>query len=153
MYKATDIANWFLTAVDRESGDSMTHLKLQKLLYYAQAWTLVITGEPLFEEEIQAWMHGPVVPEVYSKYSGSSFEEIKAPNHDECVDIDGEHEEILEQVMDNYGIFEAKYLENLTHSEDPWRIARGNIPKEEKCTNIITKESMKEFYSKQREGV
>ena len=89
------------------------------------------------EEEIQAWMHGPVVPEVYSKYSGSSFEEIKAPNHDECVDIDSEHEEILEQVMDNYGIFEAKYLENLTHSEDPWRIARGNIPKEEKCTHVL----------------
>lgn len=153
MYKATDIANWFLAAVDRESGDSITHLKLQKLLYYAQAWTLALTGEPLFKEEIQAWMHGPVVPEVYTKYAECHYNEIQAPEQEECVEIDGVHEAILEQVMDNYGIFEAKYLEDLTHSEAPWQIARGNIAKEEKCTNVITKESMKEFYSKQREGV
>lgn len=153
MYKATDIANWFLMAVDRESGDSITHLKLQKLLYYAQAWTLALLKKPLFDEEIQAWMHGPVIPEVFTKYAEYSYKEIPAPNPEECIEIDKEHEEILEKVMDSYGIFQAKYLEELTHSEVPWKLARGGLSKEAKCTNIITKESMEEFYTKQREGV
>lgn len=153
MYKATDIANWFLLAVDRESGDSITHLKLQKLLYYAQAWTLTLLKKPLFDEEIQAWMHGPVIPEVFTKYAEYSYNEIPAPKPEECIEIDKEYEEILEQVMETYGIFQAKYLEELTHSEAPWKTARAGLSKEAKCTNIITKESMEEFYTKQREGV
>ena len=51
----TDVANWFTCNIDREVGDSITHLKLQKLIYYAQAWSLALKGKTLFEEEIQAW--------------------------------------------------------------------------------------------------
>ena len=64
MVNIRDVASWFL------SQDSMTHKKLQKLCYYAQAWYCALyDGSPLFEDEIQAWVHGPVVPSLYPVYA------------------------------------------------------------------------------------
>ena len=145
MYSALDIAKWFLCAVDRESGDSITHLKLQKLLYYAQAWSLVLLDKCIFKEEIQAWMHGPVVPEVYDKYSAYAYNEIPKPEH--CPVIAKEYEDVLEEVMKTYGIYQAKYLEMLTHSEKPWIEARGNLPLEARCDKPISTETMKQYYT------
>lgn len=149
-YSAKDIAKWFLCAVDRESGDSITHLKLQKLLYYAQAWSLVLLNKPMFNEEIQAWMHGPVVPEVYDEYSKYGYNEIPKP--EECVVISKEYEEVLEDVMQTYGIYQAKYLEKLTHSEKPWIEARGNLPLEARCENPISLKTMEEYYTLMQAG-
>lgn len=145
MYSALIIAEWFLCAVDRESGDSITHLKLQKLLYYAQAWSLVLLGKPMFSEEIQAWMHGPVVPVVYEKYSVYGYNEIPRPS--QCPVISKDYEEVLEEVMKTYGIFQAKYLEMLTHSEKPWIEARGDLPLEARCDKPISTETMKNYYT------
>lgn len=145
MYSALDIAKWFLCAVDRESGDSITHLKLQKLLYYAQAWSLVLLDKRMFKEEIQAWMHGPVVPEVYEEYSKYGYQEIPKPN--ECPIIAKEYEEVLEEVMKTYGIYQAKYLEMLTHSEQPWIEARENLPLEARCDKPISIKTMKSYYT------
>lgn len=61
MHSALDIAAWFLNEVDRKAGDSITNLKLQKLVYYAQAWAVTLLGRKLFEEKVEAWAHGPVV--------------------------------------------------------------------------------------------
>lgn len=65
-YTASQIAKWLLSAIDRDSGDSITPLKLQKLIYYAQAWSLALPERayPLFDEDMQAWAHGPVVESV-----------------------------------------------------------------------------------------
>lgn len=145
MYSALQIAEWFLCAVDRDAGDSITHLKLQKLLYYAQAWSLVLLNKPMFSEEIQAWTHGPVVPIVYDKYSTCGYKEILKP--EVCPNIDIEYEEVLEEVMKTYGIYQAKYLEMLTHSEKPWIEARGDLPLEARCDKPISLETMKQFYT------
>lgn len=150
MEKAENIAKWFLCAVDRESGDSITHLKLQKLLYYAQAWSLVLLGEPMFEDEIQAWTHGPVVPNVYNIYSGNGYKEISKP--DKCPNICPKYEEVLEEVMKTYGIFQAKYLETLTHSEEPWQEARGDLPLEARCDKPISLDTMKKYYTLMQEN-
>lgn len=150
MNSAKDIAKWFLCAVDREAGDCITHLKLQKLLYYAQAWSLVLINKPMFKEEIQAWMHGPVVPKVYDEYCKYGYNEIPKP--EECPIIDKEYEEVLEEVMNTYGIFQAKYLEQLTHSEKPWIEARGELPLEARCDKAISLKTMKEYYSFMQAG-
>lgn len=150
MYCANDIAKWFLCAVDRDAGDSITHLKLQKLLYYAQAWTLVLLGEPIFKENIEAWAHGPVVPSVYECYSSYGYREIPKPEN--CPFIDQKYEEVLEEVMQTYGIYQAKYLEQLTHSEKPWKEARNGIAPEARCDNIISLDTMKEFYKEMQES-
>ena len=154
MYSAETIANWFLINIDRESGDSITHLKLQKLLYYAQAWYMVLTeneAEPiLFEEKIEAWTHGPVVREVYNKYSEMRYDSIPRP--DDNVVLDEEAEEILKEVLRVYGKYEAKYLEELTHQEDPWRITRGSLPLEARCTKEIDRNIILDFYKRMYES-
>jgi uncharacterized phage-associated protein len=90
------VAEWFINRADRQAGDDMTHLKLQKLIYFAQAWHLANTGEPLFSEEMQAWTHGPVVPSVWHKYKQFQWESIPPTAGD--VDIDHRVAEYLEMI-------------------------------------------------------
>jgi len=81
----SDAARWFINRADRLAGDDMTHLKLQKLIYFAQAWHLANTGEPLFREDMQAWTHGPVVPSVWHAYKQYQWEPIP-PGPDPEID-------------------------------------------------------------------
>lgn len=145
-----DVANWFICNIDREAGDSITHLKLQKLVYYAEAWNLALNKESLFGEDFEAWAHGPVIPGLYHVYKEYGFEAL--PMCD-CEDnIDSETEKILLEVKRVYGELSAKKLETLTHSEKPWQEARNGIPPEASCTNIISKTTMEEFYSEKLNG-
>ena len=143
--KSTDIANWFLCNIDREAGDSITHLKLQKLLYYAQAWCMVLSGKSLFEDDFEAWSHGPVLPCIYHEYKHFGFEAL--PGCDCVNNIEEDVENILDEVCRVYGEKSAKYLEELTHHEAPWIEARNGLPLEVRCSSIISKENMLRFYS------
>jgi uncharacterized phage-associated protein len=145
-YLANDIADWFLCQIDREAGDSITHLKLQKLIYYAQAWALVLLKKELFEEEIEAWAHGPVVPSVYQRFKGSGWDALETP--DECPEIKGDALKLLTEINRVYGNCGAKHLESLTHNEMPWIATRGDLPLEAACSRPIPKEVMADFYRK-----
>lgn len=141
-----DVANWFTCSLDREAGDSITHLKLQKLLYYAQAWSLALNSVALFEDDFEAWAHGPALPAVYQEYKDYGFDTIPSC---ECENkMEGDVEEVLKEVNRVYGELSAKKLEYLTHNEKPWVEARNGIASEKSSNAIITKESMLHFYSK-----
>jgi uncharacterized phage-associated protein len=144
-YSALDIANWIIASVDREAGDSITHLKLQKLLYYAQAWALCLLGRPLFEEDMQAWVHGPVAETVFRAYRRYGFEALPPPNH--LPALAPEDEAHLLSVMEAYGDFSARRLEAMTHNEDPWRQARGALAPDCASQAVIPKDHMKTFYA------
>jgi uncharacterized phage-associated protein len=146
MYDANQIANWFLNAVDRDAGDSITHLKLQKLVYYAQAWALALLGRPLFEEDFQAWAHGPVVPSLWHRFKDSGWEAI--PAAEDATDFDLDEELLLRDVLVAYGEHSAKALEDLTHDEEPWKMARGGLPPEMRSSAVIPKSVMREYYGK-----
>ena len=66
---AVNVANFFVELANAEEDSCMTNLKLNKLVYFAQAWSLEKLGKPLFEEEVEAWQHGPVIPSVYTAFS------------------------------------------------------------------------------------
>ncbi|WP_339145462.1 MULTISPECIES: type II toxin-antitoxin system antitoxin SocA domain-containing protein [unclassified Sutcliffiella] len=149
LYDSLRVAEWFVANTDRESGASITHLKLQKLMYYAQAWTKVLLGKKLFDSRIEAWMHGPVVTEVYHRYKSHSYHELPIP--DEAPDLDTNVEFVLSEILRVYGKYDAKYLEELTHQEDPWIEARNGLPLEARCENEIPLEKMEEFYRKMNE--
>jgi uncharacterized phage-associated protein len=118
---ALDIAEFFVASVDRDSGDVMTHLKLQKLLYYAQGFHLAMqSGQPLFPESLVAWTHGPVVPQVYFKYRLCGRHPIDPPDGFEPNDFPPEVIEIVKEVNSLYGQFTASKLETMTHEEPPW---------------------------------
>lgn len=143
MYKVSEIAKWFLARnkVDYESGctdELITNLKLQKLLYYAQGCVLGLTGEPLFSEEMEAWEHGPVVPEIYHKYKGygKSGIEFNEPYNEKS--IDGNTRDILESVYLEFGQYSAWKLRNMTHEEDPWKGTLKN--------HSISKKAIKDYF-------
>ena len=145
MATAHNVAKWFL------SKDNMTHKKIQKLCYYAQAWYCALyDGTPLFNEEIQAWVHGPVIPSLYSYYADYKWEQIPQSPFDESI-FSPKEIDILNAVYDTYGSFSGDQLENLTHSEGPWNSARGSIEPWEICTNQISCASLREYYSRKYE--
>jgi uncharacterized phage-associated protein len=124
---ARDVAKWFLAfAGDLPEDDAdMTNLKLQKLLYYAQGHWLAEHGEPLFPENIKAWTHGPVVPQVWHDYKDAGRGLLSAPSEEEfnwnCVP--SEVDDFLVRIWREYSGYSASGLRSMTHSEPPWRDA------------------------------
>lgn len=143
-YTCQDIANYFLALCDRlDAGDAITNLKLQKLVYYAQGFYLAITGRRLFNEQLEAWQHGPVVPELYHKYKQYGFQALEPDQDFQIASIDGDTRDILDEVYNVYGQFSAWKLRDLTHQEPPWLNAK------ERTGNTITTEDLKAFFKTQ----
>ncbi len=145
MQSSKQIAD-YIVAFFHEHGDPVSNLKLQKLLYYAQAWSLALYDTPLFEERIEAWVHGPVVPVAYGLYKGWAWQPI-------CENIDLLSLETpdkvvshLNEIIDNYGGMSAYELEKLTHSEMPWQNARKGIPLDQPSNEVILHDDMRSFY-------
>ena len=122
----------------------MTTWKMQKLVYYCQAWSLVWDDDVLFQEETQAWANGPVVPTLYEAHRGEyRVATIKQGNPDALTDS---QRGTVDAVLDFYGDKSAQWLSDLTHMEDPWRKARAGIRDGERGTARITEESLAEYY-------
>ncbi|HFD13273.1 MAG TPA: DUF4065 domain-containing protein [Crenotrichaceae bacterium] len=139
------IADFFIGFAQKH-GDYLTNLKLQKLVYYAQAWNLALYDKPLFDDDFQAWIHGPVCPKLYSKFKQYRWNPITEKPSD--VTIPNDIKEHLIEIFDIYGKFSGYQLEQMTHAETPWIGARGNTPLDEASTAVIPKKAMKTFYSK-----
>jgi uncharacterized phage-associated protein len=121
-YPALTIAKWFIAWAEAE-GEELSNLKLQKLLYYAQGHYLAERRQPLFCDEIQAWSHGPVVPQVYHEYKNFGSANITLPDTDPFTweEVDAETAEFLGKVWNTYGGYSAGRLRNMTHEEPPWQ--------------------------------
>lgn len=145
--KAGNVADYFLWKSQVEKKP-VTNKKLQKLLYYAQAWSLVMLDKKLFDEKIEAWVHGPAVREVYTEYKDFGFNPIVKKIDDKAIAImSAEVRALLDDVWSVYGKHDAAYLELLTHSETPWQEARGGVEPHIGSANEITLGSMKAFYA------
>ncbi|MDO5714201.1 MAG: DUF4065 domain-containing protein [Tissierellia bacterium] len=142
-----EVAQWFL------NKKSLTPKKLQKLVYYAYAWFLTLMNEDkynldnrLFNDRAQAWIHGPVFPKLYNEYKEYGYMDI--PSIENKPRFSEDVEDVLEQVWEVYGKFNANQLESITHSEEPWIKARGNVSPEDICTNEIDDSEIFMCYSK-----
>lgn len=141
MASVYDVAKYVL----RKLGKTTT-MKLEKEVYYCQAWSLAWDEKPLFEEDFQAWANGPVCPELFARHKGqfavdeSIFSDI--PDYEFTKD----ELETMDAVLDYYGNKEPHWLSELTHKEAPWRDARHGIPAGEPSDRIITKDSMQQYY-------
>ena len=128
---------------------SMTAMKLQKLLYYCQAWSLVWDEAPLFPERIEAWANGPIVPDVYEKHKGM-FEIPKNPNcfpDGKTSELESFQKKTIDSILDFYGDKTAHWLSELTHNEDPWKNARKGLKPGERGNAEISHAAMCEYYS------
>ena len=147
-----DIADYFI-ALANEKGMRITNLKLQKLVYYAQAWFLAAYDEKIFNEDFQAWKHGPVLQPLYDDYNHHSAQPIMRKDLgkrkiDEIENKLGEKAEILNEVCDKYFVLSAYKLKRLTHEEMPWNKAREGLEPNVPSNRKIKCEWMNEYYSK-----
>lgn len=122
---------------------SMSAMKLQKLVYYSQAWSLVWDDRPLFESRIEAWANGPVAPDLYARHRGEFTIHGWAGDPDA---LEKDERESVDAVLEYYGPMSAAELSQLTHREPPWRDARKGVPAGERCENEITHAAMAEYY-------
>lgn len=131
MPNARDVARYFISKSEESTSKAVTPLKLQKLVYYAQGWYLARHRNLLFEESLLAWDHGPVVRVLYDDYRRHGYYTIPSKpfvNQDEYGDtiFDTDELEVLNDVWEAYGDFDGKYLEEMTHQEDPWLFTARN---------------------------
>lgn len=119
-------------------------MKLQKLAYYCQAWSLVWDEEPLFPERIEAWANGPVIPDLYLLHKGQFLINDWNGDPDQFT---LEQRETINAVVDYYGSRDPQWLSDLTHREDPWVDAREGLASGERGNREITLAAMAEYYS------
>lgn len=139
MVKVMDVAAYILKKLGPLSA-----MKLHKLLYYSQAWSLVWDEQPLFSERIEAWANGPVIPELYKHHKGQ-FELSQWPdgNPENLADI---QRETIDAVLGFYGDKPSFWLSELTHKERPWREARNGLAPGERGNEELSWAAMAEYY-------
>lgn len=149
--KGLDMANVFDVAkYILENLGTISAMKLQKLCYYSQVWSLVWDERPLFNNIIQAWGKGPVSPELYQWHKGKflvNIDDLLVKLMDKDAPLTDEQKRNIDAVLTKYGRLTAQELSDLTHKETPWREANGSCPISENCDAEITHAAMHEYYS------
>lgn len=128
-----------------ERKGEMSTMKLQKLCYYAQVWSLVWDDAPLFDEDFEAWVNGPVCPELFYAYQGR-FSVSPGEMKGNSAALTDAQKETINLVLGHYGDKNAQWLSQLTHMESPWQEARKGVPAGSRSANVITQESMAMYY-------
>lgn len=155
--KGLELTSYIIAYFDNV-GDLVTNKRLQKLLYYIKAWGLVYFEDGVIDDEFEAWVHGPVSPDVYRSYkifgynpikldykgvSSSEYLEKYKKDHSSL----SEKLEMVDAVLQKYGQLTSLNLELLSHSETPWIEARVGLSPIENSSNKIKDDVMKEYYS------
>jgi uncharacterized phage-associated protein len=130
-----------------QKSGSMSHMKLQKLLYYSQAWSLVWEEKPIFADRIEAWVNGPVIPYLYKHLQGKFT--ILSEHFAKCGDpnaLSAIEQDVISRVISFYGVHNPQWLSDLTHMEKPWQDARKGCLPGQRSDAEITHASMSEYY-------
>ena len=139
MANVFDVAAYIL-----DKQGSMTTWKLQKLVYYSQAWSLVWDDDAIFPEEIEAWANGPVVRELYNAHRGRY--RLSGLKKGDASTLTKDQSETVDGILKFYGDKSPQWLSDLTHMEEPWQLARQGVSDGERGNTIIPKEALAEYY-------
>lgn len=139
MEKISDIAKWFINETNPDP------LKLQKLLYFSQGISYCMNEHELFCDELEAWVHGPVNRDVYFEYKSFGHNPIDITY--EVPQFNEETYKVLKFVKDNYSKYDSKYLEDFTHSQEPWIYARVGLDPDERNDKIIPKTIISDYFT------
>ncbi|WP_410658402.1 Panacea domain-containing protein [Amycolatopsis sp. lyj-112] len=145
MLSADEVASVIIA----RSGSWVDSMRLQKLLYYAQAWHLAITDQPLFPEQIKAWKDGPVVPQVWHSRKDQTTRRA-ADQVVDGIELDDMTSDLVDLVIRSYGSMSGEELSALTHVEQPWQEARGDLPEDAECRTPINTQAIAQYYRASR---
>ena len=128
----------------------VTPLMLQKLLYFIQGIYSALYGKPLFEEDCRAWVHGPVYPEVYTLFRDFKYNPIDDVRFGLLKGTDDvlteEERDVIDRVVNTFGIYGGKVLEKITHNEEPWKSARKGYGDQVPSSELVSKDSIRKYY-------
>lgn len=144
-----DVCDYIIIKLD-EAGDAPSVLKIQKLIYYVQAWYLAFHKAPLFNDKFEAWVHGPVNRGIYDRFFPSKFMYSVITAEDSKGGADNINYPIkkhIDSILEVYAKFDGNQLEDMTHRELPWIQARKGLAASERCENHIDEKTMMEYYS------
>lgn len=152
MENIKDVCNYVIFRLTSEGDGSLSHLKLQKLLYYIQAWNLAYEKKPLFNGTFQAWIHGPVNRKVYNLFKDTKYmySSITVKDLDEVdfsfPNLSAEDKVFIDGVLEVYAPLSDVQLEKMTHDETPWIEAREGYLPYERCETDICEDTMATYY-------
>ena len=133
-----------------EELEEVTPLMLQKLLYFIQGIYSALYGKPLFEEDCRAWVHGPVYPEVYTLFRDFKYNPIDDVRFGLLKGADDvlteEERDVIDRVVNTFGIYGGKVLERITHNEGPWKSARKGYGDQVPSSELVSKDSIRKYY-------
>lgn len=144
MCTLNDVIDYFLASQSHDAGDAISPMKLQKLLYYAQGFSLAIFGRELFPEDFEAWTYGPVIPSVYNRFKPCGDGAIPKVDLESFDAYTPEEKKLLNDVYTAFGQYSAWALSDMTHDTRPWKETKQNA--------IISKQLMKEYFMTQIEN-
>lgn len=153
MSTAHAIAKCFLVLAEKEQEfEPMTHLRIQKLVYYAQGWSLALRNAPLMATSIEAWREGPVTPALWDSFKGFGNQPINSSiGQLEMVrELPSDDNAFVRSIWEGYKEFSATGLSEKTHTEKPWKDAY-KPDSCGRCKALISNESMKRFFLKEYE--
>lgn len=157
-YPVNDVTDYVILSLNGDERFTLINLKLQKLVYYIQAWFFGINKEKFMDAEFEAWVHGPVCRQLYERFKDSKslyatigIEDVIDKNAKDKFAT--EDIEFIDYILENYARFSGSQLEVMTHTEIPWIEARGNANPMDKCNGVITESSMKAYYGKKYEEI
>lgn len=142
-------ADQVASVVIARSGKNLSSMQVQKLLYYVQAWHLAVTDEPAFDENIKAWADGPVVPQVWHARKDPATRRPSAQRVDD-IELDEVTSDLIDLVIAKYGSMSGDELSALTHAEEPWRAARGDLPEGAPSSTALDRGDIARFYRAHR---
>lgn len=136
-----DVAKYILS---KPGFNGITTMKLQKLCFYAQSWHVALRSERLFPQDFQAWANGPVCYPLFQSHRGQFTVRASDIQVGDTSRLSMEARSVIDEVLAAYGGLTGSELSQLTHSEAPWKSARGDLPAGATCTEVITAASMGE---------
>ncbi len=151
-YDVNLVADYIITQLNSDEIFSLINLKLQKLLYYIQGWSLGISNEKFLNCSFEAWVHGPVCRQLYDRFKTTkNLYSIITPDDRIFTDKDldficKEDKEFINYILENYAGFSGAELESMTHAEKPWLETRGDLAPMQACHKEISNEIMKDFF-------
>jgi uncharacterized phage-associated protein len=136
-----DIARYIL-----EKTGPITAWKLQKLVYYSQAWSMVWDNRVLFENDFEAWANGPVVRELYDAHKGCLHVDVPLFEQGDIGKLDDTVRETIDTIIEDYGKFNGRELAEIVQCEYPWKGARKGIMPGEASENVIERGIIMNYY-------
>lgn len=157
-YDVNTVADYVIMSLNGDESFSLINLKLQKLMYYIQAWSLGINKVAMMNARFEAWVHGPVCRQLYDRFKStkslySVITKGDILNKNAADEIASEDREFINYILENFARYSGTQLESMTHSELPWIEARRGIGPMEHCENQISDVTMRAFYGKRYEEI